>query len=103
MLKTKKLKIGGQVYKVIRDDKQCEERGYLGICFKDHSKIFYTEDYPKETVADTLIHEMLHAIWRNYLDEGAVEEEKAVTMLAHGLIQVMRDNPKFFDEIRSMI
>jgi hypothetical protein len=31
------------------------------------------------------------------------EEEEAVTMLAHGLAQVMKDNKKFFEEIRRML
>jgi hypothetical protein len=67
-----------------------------------------TEDssgqHPGDEVADTLIHEVLHALWRGYgLSGDREEEEHCVTMLAHGIIALMRNNPAFFPTLESMI
>lgn len=46
--------------------------------------------------AEALVHETLHAIWRaTALGKQKVDEETAVTALARGLTQVMRDNPQW--------
>lgn len=44
-------------------------------------------------VAETLIHEILHACWYVARLEDAPPEEKAVATLASGLAQVLSDNP----------
>ena len=103
MLKTKKVIVGSQVFKLLKDSDMYRDRNLLGLCHKDHSLIKYSDQHPESVVADTVLHEVLHAIWHNYLSEDSAEEEKAVTMLTHGLIQVIRDNPKFIDEIRGML
>ena len=56
---------------------------------------------PKLKLMDTLLHEVLHAIYNvgNISDED--EEERIVSIMASGLTQVLRDNPKlrkFFDD-----
>lgn len=43
--------------------------------------------------ADTLIHEILHAIWSSRHMKPRLYEEQAVTQLASGLATVLRDNP----------
>lgn len=98
MFKTKKIKIGYQTYTLKRNDKILSDMGILGRCHKNLQRIEYCGEFPVDTVKDTVIHEVLHAIWHNYLDQGEVDEETAVTMMAHGLTQVARDNPKFFRE-----
>ncbi len=103
-MKTKKVKIGAQVYALSRKEKVYQDGSeVMGLCHKNISVIEYGSQYPEEVLADTVLHEVLHAVWHNYLDEPQAEEEKAVTMLAHGLIQVIRDNPKFIDELRGML
>lgn len=58
-------------------------------------------EFGPEEVADTLLHEVLHAVWR---ERGLAEEdeESTVTNLAHGLISLMRDNPAFFPLLERM-
>jgi len=43
--------------------------------------------------AETLWHEILHAIWNIFHLGCPCEEEKAVSSLATGVAMVMRDNP----------
>lgn len=43
--------------------------------------------------AETLWHEILHAIWSHFHMEEKVDEEQAVACLSTGIVMVMRDNP----------
>lgn len=43
--------------------------------------------------ANTLLHELFHAIWTTYALENDDKEERVVTVLSNGLAQVWRDNP----------
>jgi hypothetical protein len=56
-----------------------------------------TEEMSPADVADTLLHEILHACWWTGELPPKANEEKAVTVLAHGLLQVLRDNPAVVD------
>lgn len=48
--------------------------------------------------ANSLLHEILHAIWNvGAIDSG--DEEKCVTIFANQLIQIMQDNPVVMDWI----
>ncbi len=103
MIETETLRVGHQDYIVREENELLRELGMLGRCDKDRGLILYSSDFPPEQVVDSLLHEMLHAIWYCYLFEVEVEEEQAVTMLAHGLTQVMRDNPFFFEELQELV
>ena len=43
--------------------------------------------------ADTLIHELFHAIWDTRGCPSAMKEEEAVTRLSSGWTTIIRDNP----------
>lgn len=103
MIKTKKLKIGYQNYKLVNNTEVLSRNNMHGLCHKDQGVIEYNTTYGPQALADTLVHEVLHAIWFLHLDEEEVEEEKAVTMLAHGLCQVIKDNPKFIKEVQGLL
>ena len=103
-MKTNKIKIGHQVYTLVPNDENLMDMGLLGVCYKNKSRIEYTANVPPDILADTVIHETLHAIVDNYLfDAAQAGEEEIVTQLAHGIVQVMRDNPKFFAELRALL
>lgn len=59
--------------------------------------------------ADTIIHEILHGLFRVFcidLDEkpdSTDVEEKVVTLLATGLVTVMRDNPTLFPTLQVIV
>lgn len=46
-------------------------------------------------VAGTLLHEVIHAIWRSRLLGERVKEEEMTGNLEIGFIALIRDNPKF--------
>lgn len=53
-----------------------------------------TEDVSKWIVLDTFIHEILHAVWWANNIQNKDEEERTVMIMATGLTQVFRDNPR---------
>ena len=59
--------------------------------------------YPKDTVVDTLFHELIHAV--NYVMgiTDSSSEEDATRSLATGLCTVWRHNPKLFAWIHRQI
>jgi hypothetical protein len=66
----------------------------LGQC--DHKKMMIAieEDQVPVEELDTVIHEILHAIWYQMsIGEGPMEEEPIVRRTANGLLQVILDNP----------
>lgn len=66
----------------------------LGRCEHFKSQIHVAIDgRPWPDVAETLIHEILHACWYAGCLEDAPPEEKAVATLASCLAQVLSDNP----------
>ena len=103
MIKCDKLRVGYREYKLIDSHDLLKQLGMHGKCDNNHGEIHYSKEYGKGALADTLVHELLHALWHIHVDEEAVEEEKAVTMLAHGLCQVIKDNPKFVKELQSLL
>jgi len=46
-------------------------------------------------LADTILHELLHAIYATFGLKDEDEEERIVSALATGLVGVLRDNPNF--------
>jgi hypothetical protein len=44
--------------------------------------------------ADTLVHEVMHAIWATRSMPPVIEEEECVTRMASGWTTVIRDNPE---------
>jgi hypothetical protein len=54
-------------------------------------------------LADTLLHEITHAIWWVYGLEDKDEEERTVATLSTGWTQVYRDNPALLDWIRKAL
>lgn len=81
------------------DHRDIEVRGVLALkgivgVFKDRECLIEiaVEQSPQQQ-ADTLIHELLHAIWatRNFPDR--MGEEAVCTRLASALATVIRDNP----------
>ena len=46
-------------------------------------------------LADTVLHELLHAIFQTFALKDDDDEERIVSALATGIIGVLRDNPNF--------
>lgn len=72
-----------------------ESSNHLGEFRRGAGTITVYAGQPVDELADTIIHEVLHAIWAERELGQKVEEEAAVTALAHGLTAVFKDNPEF--------
>jgi|TARA_R110000772_G_scaffold218902_1_gene329491 hypothetical protein len=65
------------------------------------SRIRIEENLKGPPLVDTVIHEVLHAIWKlGQLKDKKEDEERAVSVMATYLTQVLRDNPEFMPWIK---
>jgi hypothetical protein len=71
----------------------------LGFCHKDAALIGIEKDLPIQRDANVRLHEVLHAIWKEYALTDDDEEERIITVFANGLCSLMRDNPGWLAEI----
>lgn len=94
------VKIGRAVYRV------CYRRllptNWARLTYKP-ARIYLDESASEFETADSLIHEVLHGIWRAQNLPARASEEPAVTKLAAGLAQVCRDNPGLLLHLESLI
>jgi hypothetical protein len=92
----KKIKVGAVTYSIkylpdtIRDQ--------YGACVFEHQIIYLSKQQQYEGAADTLLHEVLHAIWNEAGLEmaPALEQETVVRTLATWMRIVIVDNPEFY-------
>ena len=91
------LRIGPYDYKLIlvdkiQDEGEREDWGKYEYC---KLTITISKDQPNQLfAADTVLHEILHAIYTHAGIQPVTPEEGICSALATGLIQVFRDNPK---------
>lgn len=93
------LKIGYQDVAVTVDGESKIPRKSSGQ-YLDDGRIFIDGDETVKQSVNTLIHEVLHAIYYTYGMREVLEdkhEEYAVNTFANGLTQVFKDNPKFLE------
>ena len=75
----------------------------VGLCDNANMVIHILDGQHPVEEADTLIHELLHAIWFIMsIDQGGVDEEAVVGRLASGLIGVFLDNPELLAYLQSI-
>ena len=80
----------GRVYNI--DQKDFIDGDLLGQCDSDALKITIKKNQPEILEADTLLHEILHAI------DDAMQtkmKERQVDCAATGLLALFKDNPDF--------
>ena len=78
------------------------EEGW-GLCWKDERRIEVVKHDIPDFDADTLIHEIFHALWYSYQAKPKLPEEEAVAILASGLIGVLKANPNLLDYLQSAL
>jgi len=92
----KTLRVMGRDYTVVFEREATFKSSEAGLC--DHRKMVITilEDQHTAEEIDTVIHELLHAIWHHMsMGEHPPEEEVLVRKMAGGLTQVLLDNKQF--------
>lgn len=81
-----------------------DSRRAWGECSLSEFVIRIQENIPRpEKTADTLLHEIGHAIWAVWKLEDADKEERVVSTMATAWTQVYRDNPWLLDWIKEAI
>lgn len=75
----------------------------VGLCDNSNLVIHVLDGQHPIEEADTLIHELLHAIWFIMsIDHGGLDEEAVVRRLSSGLIGVFLDNPALLTYLQSI-
>lgn len=100
----KAISVGYRTYGVnpleMADHEMTEKYGW---CDKANNQIYvYTGSEPM-VVADTLLHEILHAVWFYMGLDDKHDEEAVVNRLATGFTTVLYDNPDIVDFVKYCI
>lgn len=96
----RKLKIKRSTWQVKFDESIEKTDDAVGLCVFSSKKILISPNQDSNDLADTLLHEILHAIWPTDLC-GDKLEEKLVARLAGSLLQILQDNKlKFKKKIK---
>lgn len=69
--------------------------GVFGLCWQAEGRIEYDPRLRPVERADTILHEVLHAVLFCQGREPCKHEERYVRAIATGLTAVLADNPKF--------
>lgn len=101
------VRIMGRDYTIVYEDDSILGTENLGRTYSNLCVIGVKVDQHPVEEADTLIHEILHAIWYCMsISEGGADEEAVVRRMASGLLQVFMDNPDllaYLTNVRKLI
>lgn len=99
------VRIMGRNYAIVWEDDPILTTDNLGVCRNQQCIIAIREGQHPVEEADTLLHEIFHAIWYVMsISDGGAAEEQVVRRLASGMLQVILDNPhvlKYFAAIKN--
>lgn len=100
----KSVKIGYHDYQIVEwTSTEVELSDTWGQCDKNDKIIYICTDTNPKTVADIFIHECLHAIWEYFALDDTQDEEKAVSVLSSGLVDMFVSNPKVFAWVKQQL
>ena len=86
--------VGATTYKVIeRDNLWRAHEGCDGQVRFDDLEIDIVTERPGSEVANTVTHELLHVVWREYHMPTRPREERCVTTLGFGMTAIYAQNP----------
>jgi hypothetical protein len=99
-----KIKVGYREYKLEKwKQTVANANDAHGQFFAKEGIIGYTEEEKGISHANTLLHEILHAIVYQWNIELGDKEEPVVNGLTNGLTTVLIDNPKLVDYLKEKI
>jgi Zn-dependent peptidase ImmA (M78 family) len=97
------LRVMGRNYKVTFEKEATFKSAAAGLCDNQKMTITIMEDQHPAEELDTVIHELLHAIWHHMsMGEHPPEEEILVRKSAGGLTAVILDNQQFGNYISAI-
>ena len=94
-----KIEVLNQVFKIEWVD-ACEDHGYVDL---NKCVIQLAKGYPKKTTADTLLHELIHAINHLMGITDSTTEEEATQRQATALCTVWTHNPRLFEWLHKQL
>lgn len=97
----RRVQVGPHSYRIALLDAALPDAGCDGICSKDRLQIALYAEQGATKVADTLLHELGHAVLATVKLEEDIEEAVCLA-LGPGLLQLIRDNPRLVDWVRSL-
>ena len=68
------------------------DRNLMGRLAYDTAQIYVRKDLPIDKKLETLLHEVIHAVYMNAGLQPGDDEEKIVTALSSGIYQFLKDN-----------
>lgn len=77
-----------------------DEKEMLGLYQHDLHCLFIREGLSPQEEAHTVIHEVLHSIYRLYEVDSFDKEERIVAVVSNGLVDVIVRNPKLLDYLK---
>ena len=95
------IKIGGFWAKVTDESQALAYQQLCGAWVGARNHIQINTAFDEQTQAETLVHEVVHAILAVYL-EGVPVEEAFLAPFAQGLFQVIGDNPHLIERVWAM-
>jgi len=98
-MKNQTVKIGYRDFQLLFADK-LETENMVGSCNATHGIIEIEDNRDCVEHTNTILHEILHAIFHTQgAGLSAKEEERIVNIVANGLTQVLRDNSDFIQSV----
>lgn len=104
-LRPKQIRVNGKTYKILFNEKNpLVEYDNHGHCDNTKHIIHIEGEQVPSEEADTLIHEVLHAVWyqMTLTDIDDAVEERIVRALGTGLAGLFADNPKMLDYLKAV-
>lgn len=103
----KNIRIGGLDFKVVPIRGELNESRTTVGNYRPHAQVIgLHEGLTDQALGNTLIHEVLHALFSHQgLDESSIKEceEFTVNSFANGIAMIMRQNPKLMGQIQALI
>lgn len=97
------VRIMGRNYVVIYEEPSVLGTENLGLCNNQTCIIAIQDEQHPVEEADTLLHEIFHAIWYCMsISDGGAQEEQVVRRLASGTLSVLMDNPQLLKYLQSI-
>jgi hypothetical protein len=96
MIIPSQIKIGGFQWTIEQQMDVAREGDIYGSTHHTSQKIFLDPTMPRQKLEQTLLHEIMHAIWwQSGIERGSEDkklEERVIHALSMGLYQVLQDN-----------
>lgn len=89
------VKVAYRTYRIeMLDHWEATEKQRFGECDKNAAVIRLDEKLDRFKMANTVLHELIHAIWYAFNGpEAKITEENIAFVVSNGLTTVLRDNP----------